>query len=161
MLKTGDKAVNFELPDYKGGRVKLFDLLGQHAPLMLIFYKNSCPTCQYTFKHLPRIAREVGPENFLAIAQDTPIEGAEFRKQYQFDFNIACDVSPYPVSVIYSLEVVPTFFVIEADKTISLIGEGFDKLAIDDFARRIAVSRGLQNYQAFQTAEYIPLLKPG
>jgi peroxiredoxin len=161
MLKTGDQAIDFELTDFKGQKVKLFELLSQTSPLLLIFYKDDCPTCQYTFQHLPRIAREAGGEYFLGVAQDGPDQAKAFRDKYGFESNIVCDIKPYAVSRQYGVDVVPTFFVVEADRSISYIAEGFDKKVLEQFSARVAVKKGLQSYVAFSGKDYIPLLKPG
>ena len=161
MLKTGDQALDFELPNYQNKIVRLFDRLSHNAPLLIAFYKFNCPTCQYTFTHLPRIAREVGNEHFLAVAQDSLQEALDFKNRYGVDFEVLCDMKPYPVSKDYGLDFVPTFFIIEPDKKISLIAEGFDKKAIEDFAIRIATLKSVSGFHAFSPTDQVPLLKPG
>jgi peroxiredoxin len=161
MVKAGDIAPEFKLPNEKGLQVSLTDAVKKNSPLLLVFYKNNCPTCQFTFPHLARIASTLGPEHFLAIAQDSVNEAGVFKKSYGFNFEVLSDSHPYPVSVKYGLEIVPTLFVIENDMKISLIAEGFDKKAIEDFAARIAAEKKISSFQAFDPAVQVPLLKPG
>jgi len=161
MIKTGDVAPDFKLKDEKGALQSLYDKLSKASPLLLVFYKNNCPTCQYTFPHLAYATKSLGPENFLAIAQDSVSDAIIFKNKYGFNFEVWSDVHPYPVSVQYGLEFVPTFFIIEKDRKISLIAEGFDKKAIEDFSNRIAATKNLPNYHAFDPAIQVPLLKPG
>jgi peroxiredoxin len=161
MVKTGDVAPDFKLQDEKGNTQSLYDKISRNAPLLVIFYKNNCPTCQYTFPHLANVTKKLGPEHFLAIAQDSVNDAVTFRNKYGFNFEVWSDVHPYAVSVAYGLDFVPTFFVIEKDKKISLIAEGFDKKAIEDFSARIAAEKKLVSFQAFDPAVQVPLLKPG
>ncbi|MCC6277340.1 MAG: redoxin domain-containing protein [Oligoflexia bacterium] len=161
MIKVGDKAPDFELPDSTGNKVKLSSVIKTRSPLALIFYKFNCPTCQFTFQYLPRIAKDLGPDHFLPIAQDEPLQAEEFKKKYSFSHQVLCDQTPYPVSVAYGILFVPTFFVIESDLTVSAVIEGFDKKAIESFSVRIANLKGKNGYLAFQPNEQVPLLKPG
>lgn len=160
-MKTGDTAKDFDLPGVDGGRIRLFDKLAKASPLCVVFYKFNCPTCQFTFPHLGRVAKRIGAEHFLAVAQDSPKEAADFRLTHSFQFDIACDEKPYPVSRAYDLLFVPTMIVIEADKTISHVAEGFDKKAIEDFAAKIASINHISSFQAFDPSAQVPLLKPG
>jgi len=161
MVKTGDVAPDFKLQDEGGKTQDFYGKLSKSAPLLVIFYKNNCPTCQFTFPHLAKIGKTLGPDHFLAIAQDSVSDAVAFKQKYGFNFEVWSDVTPYPVSVAYGLDFVPTFFVIEKDKKISLIAEGFDKKAIEDFSARIAAEKKLTSYQAFDPAIQVPLLKPG
>ena len=69
MLKVGDTALDFDLESDKGGRIKLFEKVAKATPLLLVFYKYNCPTCQFAFQYLPRISNGAGIENYLTVAQ--------------------------------------------------------------------------------------------
>jgi peroxiredoxin len=162
-MNTGDLAKDFELPNERNNKIKLFDRVNslKGAPLFLVFYKFNCPTCQFTFPHLARVARALGPEYFLAVAQDTQKEAEDFKTKYQFNFEVICDTHPFEVSQQYKIDFVPTVFIIEPDRKISQIAEGFDRKAIEDFADRILVGRPISGFQAFDPSSQVPLLKPG
>jgi peroxiredoxin len=161
VIKTGDTAINFNLQNIEDKSVNLYDRVPADGPMLLIFYKYDCPTCQLTFKHLPRIARGVGHQYFLAVAQDTPDEARTFKDKYKVDFEVVCDVKPYSVSRQYGMDFVPTMFIIEPDKRVSAVIEAFDKKALEGFADRIAAQNHIANFQAFSPTEQVPLLKPG
>jgi len=160
MIKTGDVAPDFKLKNEKGVDQNFYSKLSS-APILLVFYKNNCPTCQYTFPHLAKVSRTLGPEHFLAVGQDSVADVVTFKAKYGFDFEVWSDVHPFPVSVLYGLDFVPTLFVIEKDKRISLIAEGFDKKAIEDFSNRLAAIKNILSFQAFDPSIQVPLLKPG
>jgi peroxiredoxin len=161
MLGIGDLAIDFDLPSSDGKSIKLSERVKKHAPLLLIFYKYDCPTCQFTFRFLPGLAHQLGAEHFLPIAQDSRKEAEKFKATYKYDFDIACDEKPYLVSAKYGLTFVPTFFVVERDMKISQVGEGFDKKLLEEFSNRIAQVKGVGGFQAFQPTDQVPLLKPG
>jgi len=161
MLAVGDKAKDFDLPNCENKRVKLFDYLDRHGPVALVFYKYDCPTCQFTIPHLTRVSSALGNEHFLAVAQDTPAEAVNFRNKYKFGFEVACGVKPYAVSKQYGIAFVPTIFIIEKDRKISHVSEGFDKAAIESFSMRLATEKNIGNFVAFDPASQVPLLKPG
>jgi len=50
-LATGTKAPEFELKTLDGKKFSLRDELA-NGPVVLAFFKVSCPTCQYTFPFL-------------------------------------------------------------------------------------------------------------
>ncbi|MDZ4676424.1 MAG: redoxin domain-containing protein [Oligoflexia bacterium] len=161
MLNVGDFAFDFDLPTSDGKIIKLSDRLKLHSPILIVFYKFDCPTCQFTFKHLPHILNQLGDEHFLAIAQDAQVETEKFKASYSYQGNIVCDVKPYPVSSKFGITFVPTFFVVEQDLKISNVGEGFDKIIIDNFSKKIALAKSISQFQTFRPAEQVPLLKPG
>lgn len=53
VLREGDLAPDFELPDLNGKPVRLYSLLGS-KPVLLVFWSAYCPHCQ---KEMPRIQR--------------------------------------------------------------------------------------------------------
>ena len=58
-LTAGTKAPDFELRAMDGKRFVLRDELA-HGPLVLAFFKVSCPTCQYAFPFLERLEQAYG-----------------------------------------------------------------------------------------------------
>jgi peroxiredoxin len=161
MLIKGDDYVDFTIPNDSGKQITLSKKLSQNSPLFLVFYKFDCPTCQFAFQYLPRIAHQIGDEHFLAIAQDTQVNVSQFRLKYGVKFDIACDTHPYKVSTTYGIDFVPTVFIIESDGKISDRAEGFDRKCIEEFSGRIAQAKQLRNFLPFQPNEQVPLLKPG
>ena len=66
-LTVGTKAPDFSLPIIgEGGKFSLQDAL-QQGPVLLAFFKVSCPTCQYTFPFLERIHRAHGDKKVAIV----------------------------------------------------------------------------------------------
>jgi peroxiredoxin len=150
MLGVGDVVESFK------------SYVSDKTPCAVFFYKNDCPTCQFAFQYLPKIANDLGNKNFLAIAQDSLYEVEIFKKKYKVEFEMLSDPFPFNLSRnLFGISTVPTGFVVESDFKISDVGEGFDRKFIERFTSRIAKLNQIENYQTFKPTEYIPLLKPG
>ena len=58
-LTVGTKAPEFTLKAIDGKEFSLSGELG-HGPIVLAFFKVSCPTCQYAFPFLERLHKAYG-----------------------------------------------------------------------------------------------------
>ena len=135
-LPIGAKAPDFELKDADGRSYRLSEAL-RRGPVVLVFYKSSCPTCQFTFPYLERIfsqAPEKAPWTLWAISEDDPDETRAFIKEKGLTFDVPIDEHPYPVSAAYGLEFVPAIFIIQPDGAISLSDFGFTKASLNQIA---------------------------
>jgi peroxiredoxin len=118
MLSPGSKAPAVSLPDMAGTQHTLA------GPVLLVFYKVSCPVCQMTLPFLDRLGRQV-----IAISQDDPRATERFQKRFGGTMLTLFDRAEdgYPVSNAFGISHVPSLFLVEADGTISLATEGFVK----------------------------------
>ena len=79
-LSMGISAPDFELKSLSGQPLRLSEAL-RTGPVVLAFYKASCPTCQLTFPYLQTIYSSLSAEfrnRIWGISQDDPAETAEF-----------------------------------------------------------------------------------
>jgi len=75
-LTAGVQAPDFELKDVNGRAFRLGTALTS-GPVILAFFKVSCPTCQFTFPHLQRIFASAGKDwraSLWAISQDDAVD---------------------------------------------------------------------------------------
>src|SRR5207244_9837181 len=86
MLGEGSNAPDFELQDLSGARRSLSDI-SAGKPVLLAFYKVSCPTCQFTLPFLERIhgGRTNRDIEMYAISQDD----AESTRDFDQEFGIS------------------------------------------------------------------------
>ena len=154
MLKPGQNAPEFQLTDEQGQIKSLTDRL-TGGPVLLAFFKNSCPTCQYTFPYLDRLYRETGVP-VLGVSQDSAAATSEFNRTYGITFPTLLDTaeSGYPVSNAYKITHVPSLFLVEADGRISLSDSGFSRSALEEIAGRFGG-------HAFRQGESVPDFRPG
>ena len=135
ILKPGAAAPDFTLPDLQGVPQSLQALLTQ-GPVLLSFFKVSCPTCQYTFPFLERFRNTKA--RIFGISQDNQRNTEQFVRQFGVTFPILLDAvsDDYPVSNAYGLTHVPSLVWVEPDGKISLESVGFAKADLEEIARR-------------------------
>ena len=81
-LTAGAKAPDFELKAMDGKRFVLREELS-HGPVVLAFFKVSCPVCQYAFPFLERLERAYGHQGvrLIGVSQDDPKHTAAFTNE--------------------------------------------------------------------------------
>jgi len=152
MLSAGSKAPAFSLPDLNGFPHSLTELLSR-GPVLLVFYKISCPVCQFTLPFLERIAQ--GQLPIVAISQDDASGTRRFQAKFgALDTLLDSEDEGYPASNAFGIEYVPSLFLVESDGTISLAGEGFVKADLESIAARAALP-------IFRATESVPAWKAG
>ena len=140
-LNSGFEAPLFDLPLLGGGQFSLRDALTQ-SPVVLAFFKVSCPVCQYAFPLYEQLATKTSDAvRVIGISQDDESASRNFAKMYSVTFPIALeDVKRYTVSNAYGLTNVPTLFEIAQDGRIAISCVGWDKGVVEDLYRRHAAS---------------------
>lgn len=157
MLGEGDNAPDFELEQLSGGRCAL-RRLAAGKPVLLIFFKVSCPTCQFTLPFLERLYRRETPHeiSMYAISQDDAEATREFNAEFGISLPTLLDKEEegYPASNAYGLTNVPSLFLIEPEGRISRALSGFDKKGLEALGRRLGA-------EPFAPGEYVPEWKSG
>ena len=140
-LVTGKTAPVFTLTTTDGKSVNLQELL-RRGPVVLAFFKISCPVCQYAFPFYERMAEahKNSAASFLGICQNSVSDAKAFAGEYGVTFPIAIDndANHYKVSNAYGLTNVPTLFYIAPDGEIEVSSVGWSKSDVDDVNRRLA-----------------------
>ena len=145
---AGAQTPDFELEDLEGTR-RTLSSLASGAPVVLAFFKTSCPTCQFTFPFLERLHRAgVG---VWAVSQDDQGSTRDFLEEFGVTFPALLDKSSkgYPASNSFNISHVPTTFLIEKDGTVAFTLEGFGKNDFESLGRRLGV-------EVFRPGEYVP-----
>jgi len=152
-LAIGLQAPNFELNTADGQRRRLSEALEQ-GPVVLVFYKGSCPTCQFTFPFIQQIYSKVGrtaPWTLWGISEDDPEETRAFARQNGITFDLLIDEYPYAVSAAYGLHSVPAIFIVQSDGTVNLSDFGFNKSTLNQIA----------GFEFFTPNDGLPATRPG
>lgn len=139
-LTAGTKAPEFDLKTMAGKRFSLGEELGR-GPVVLAFFKVSCPTCQYAFPFLERLHNAYGKKGvaLVGVSQNDAKETATFVKEFGVTFPVLLDeLGRYPVSNAYGLTNVPTVFWIAQDGEIEVSSVGWLKADFDEINRRMA-----------------------
>jgi peroxiredoxin len=161
-IVPGKLAPGFSLKSLDGKEFSLNSAL-QRGPVVLSFFKVSCPVCKFTFPFLERLFRTYGGDSvtFLGVSQDNVKASRDFTHDFGVTFPILIDGARYPVSNAYGLTTVPTFFLINQDGTVQVAGVGFDKAEIESIAAALADRGNIARTPVFRPDESIPAHKPG
>jgi peroxiredoxin len=153
------EAPEFDLPSLAGGRHSLAELLAS-GPVLLAFFKVTCPTCQLTLPFLERLHRagRASTPQVIGISQDDARATGEFNRRYDVTFTTLLDPSEgavrYPASNAYRITNVPTLFLVEQDRSISRVASGFDKAEMEQLGKRFGT-------QIFTATDRVPVFRPG
>ncbi len=143
-LEAGVMAPDFSLPTVDGKQISLQDTLRQ-GPVLLAFFKVSCPVCQYAFPFFERIfqSNRSGKVTVLGVCQDTPKKAKAFVQEFGVSFPVAIDdeSNGYAVSNAYGLTNVPTLFLITPDGEIEVSSVGWSKRDVEAINQRLAEYR--------------------
>jgi len=139
-LAVGTQAPDFTLKTLDGKQFSLSSALSA-APVILAFFKVSCPTCQYAFPFLERLYQAYGTKGItlVSVSQNSAKDTAAFAKEFGITFPMLLDdTSSYPVSNAYGLTNVPTVFWIAQDGEIEVSSVGWVKADFEAINRKMA-----------------------
>ncbi len=162
-LTVGTKAPEFELRAIDGRRFVLREELAR-GPVVLAFFKVSCPTCQYTFPFLERLERAYGHAGvrIIGVSQNDPSQTAAFNKEFGVTFPVLLDnTETYPVSNAYGLTNVPTIFWIAQDGEIEVSSVGWVKADFEQVSRKMAQARNIPPATVFSPGEEVRDFRAG
>jgi peroxiredoxin len=133
------------------------------TPKLVVFYKVSCPTCQFGMPFYNRLYRAFAdsPVTVVAVAQNRPVEAADFAARYEVTMPQLIDAPAFAVSKAYQVMTVPTLFVIDAAGEIALASPGFVRADLERAAALLAAAIDRPVPEIFRPDEAVPALKPG
>ncbi len=162
-LSTGTRAPEFSLPLLGSGQFDLSSVL-KRGPVLLAFFKISCPVCQLTLPYLERIYKHFAGSKLqiVGISQNDGKSTAGFNKEYGITFPVALDdTQRYPVSNAFGLTNVPTLFLIGQDGSIQMSSVGWAKADVQAVADAAAKQDAAKPFTVFQRSEAVPDFKAG
>ena len=135
-LPEGSKAPDFSLPTLDGATFSLSEALTR-GPVVLAFFKVSCPVCQYAFPFFERIHQAHPGLTIVGVSQHPQKETLAFNKEYGISFpTLLDDTKTYSVSNAYGLTNVPSIFWIDPSGRIEVSSVGWVKKEVEDVHRR-------------------------
>jgi peroxiredoxin len=138
-LTAGKAAPEVSLPDTQGKKFSLRDAL-QHGPVVLAFFKVTCPVCQYALPFVERIHQaHRGSALVAGVSQHPRKETAQFMRDYGITFPVLLDDEhTYAVSNAYGLTNVPTIFLVAPGGKIQVSSVGWNRKDLEEINRRVA-----------------------
>jgi peroxiredoxin len=148
--------------DAAGNEYSLAESL-RAGPVVVAFFKVTCPVCQFTFPFLERLYKSFGEKaaTFLAISQDDALDTREFCTEYGITFPALIEDDSYTVSNLYGITNVPSVFLIQPDGTMKTSSIGFDKAKLESIASQLAAATSRPPMMLFRAGEVVPSFKPG
>ena len=162
-LATGAEAPDFELKTLDGKPFSLADGLAR-GPVVLVFFKVSCPTCQYALPFYERLYKAYGHHGvtLVGVSQNDAKETAAFNKEFGVKFPVLLDDSrTYPASNAYGLTNVPTIFWIAQDGEIEVSSVGWLKADFEEINRRMAETGKIAPAAMFKPGEDVRDFRAG
>lgn len=135
------------------------------GPVVLAFFKVSCPVCQYAFPYLERMWQVHKSEavTFVGVSQDNANDTAAFVKRYGLSFPIALDdPARYVVSNAYKLTNVPSIFLIDRAGEIEVSSVGWSRKDIEEINLKLSMmDAAQQQHPIFRPGEEVAEFKAG
>jgi len=159
-LEPGATAPAFRLMD-TGGRYYAYPSDANGQPLLLVFFKTTCETCDLAFPYI-RALREAYPAGWSlwAIAQDPPEPAGAYARRHGLGFPVLVDAPLFGVSALYDPPATPTIFLI-ADARVVYTTHGFAKDDINHLANLLAEYTGAEPRIVAPADDGRPAFRPG
>lgn len=162
-LSAGRAAPEFTLHTLDGRQFDLRQALSR-GPVLAVFFKISCPVCQFALPYVERMYQAYAGKNvtIVGVSQNTKADTETFLRQYGITFPVLLDdTSSYPVSNAYGLTNVPTLFWIEGDGEIGLSSVGWSRADMEQINRHLAEAGRGQQASIFSPGENVPDFRAG
>lgn len=162
-LTAGKAAPDFSLNTVDGKPFHLKTALAS-GPVVLAFFKVSCPTCQYAFPFFERLFQSYKNKGvtLMGVSQNDAKDTLVFAKEFGVTFPILIDdAASYAVSNAYGLTNVPTVFWIAQDGEIEVASLGWVKSDYEAINRKFAEIGKVPAAIVFKPGEQVRDFKAG
>ncbi len=162
-LEAGVHAPAIDLPLVDGRKFSLTHAL-KKGPLVAVFFKVSCPVCQFALPYLERIYKAYGKSgkvSLTGISQDNAADTEAFNRRFGVTFPVLIEQKGYAVSNAYGLTNVPTIFMISPSEEIEFSSVSWSKPDMEELSRKLAELSGSAPATIFPAKENVPEFKPG
>lgn len=162
-LATGTKAPEFESKTLDGKRFVLREELAR-GPAVLVFFKVSCPTCQYALPFFERLYKAYGQKgvSLIGVSQNDSKDTAAFIKEFGVTFPVLLDdTRSYPASNAYGLTNVPSVFWIGQDGEVEVSSVGWVKADFELINRKMAEADKVSLSVVFKPGEDVRDFRAG
>lgn len=162
-LAASTNAPSFSLPLLNGGTFSLRQAL-QRGPVLLAFFKISCPVCQFTMPYVERLYKAYAGQDItvIGVSQDDASSTRRFAEEYTLTMPIALDdTQNYPVSNQYGLTNVPSLFYVAKSGAIEVASVGWSRSDLEQISREMALHSGITQTPLVHSGESVPDFKAG
>jgi peroxiredoxin len=149
-------AASFARPE--GGKATVAGLLAEAGglPLLLAFFKTSCPTCRLTWPYLQRLHTTYGGTSVhvVGVSQNDAASSRNFFQECgEAKFGLVLDPEPhFEASNAFHVEAVPHLALVSPAGILEDVFEGWSKARMEALGARLAKHKGFPP---------VPLVPPG
>jgi peroxiredoxin len=165
-IRAGALAPHFTLLGLDGREYSLpASSAGQ--PLLLVFFRVSCNTCDVAFPYINRMRAAYldvpgGHDWHLwTISQDDLKRSDAYSQKFEIAAPVLIDAPALDVSILYDPPSTPSLFLIDPEGRVDFVLEGFDKTDLNEISRRIAAFIGASAVEIAPDSDGNPAMKPG
>ncbi len=161
-VEVGARAPDFSLKGTDGESYTLAAALA-HGPVLLVFFKTTCGTCDLAFPYINRL-RESYPGDgwsLWAVAQDPPEDAVRYAAAYGITYPVLPDADGYTASKAYDPPATPTLYLIDRAGRIPQQSAGFHKAERNSLSAGLAGRLGLKPVAIAAADDGNPDFKPG
>jgi peroxiredoxin len=162
-LTSGVTAPDISLPTLQGGKFNLAAAL-EKGPVVLAFFKVSCPVCQMAFPFFERLHQAFRGKNVqvVGVSQDSAQDTAAYAKQFGITFPLALDdAKKYPASSAYQLTNVPSLFLVNPGGEIEVSSVGWSRDDLQSISDKLADTLAATKVTLVRAEDNVPAFKPG
>ncbi len=161
-LSAGKKAPEISLPDMHGKRFSLRAAL-REGPVVVAFFKVTCPVCQYAMPFVERLYRaHKDRAHVVAVCQHPKKETEQFLREYAITMPVLLDdPATYAASNAYGLTNVPTIFLIEPGGEVELSSVGWNRKDLEVINRSLSMAGSVPPPALFRRGEDVIDSKAG
>lgn len=164
-LRAGSRAPDtpFTTPD---GARTAHDLLEESGgrPVLLVFFKTSCPVCQLDWPYLERLHRAHGESlRVIGVSQDDADASRRYHAAHgKATFELALDPAPaFAASNAYGVESVPHHVLLAPDGLVTKVSSGWSRSLLEDLDGELAARRGKSPAGVVPEGDPVAVFKPG
>jgi len=125
-------------------------------PLLLAFFKTSCPTCRLAWPYLQRLHAAYGgtAAKVVGVSQNGAAESEDFFEEFgKATFDLVLDPEPeFAASNAFHVEAVPHIVLVSSAGSLEEIFSGWSKGKMEALGSRLAGARNLAR---------VPVVPPG
>ena len=156
-FSAGSAAPDTRFRTPEGGSLSTADVIaaGDGLPVLLAFFKTSCPVCQLTWPYLQRLHEAYGGRSMrvVGVSQNDAASSRAYYAAYgAASFDLLLDPEPtFVASNAFNVESVPLLVLLAADGTIEDTFAGWSKKRMEALGARFAST----------SVPLVPVIPPG
>ena len=160
-LPAGADAPHFTLPD-AGGRPRRLAEFTATGPVLLAFFKTSCPTCRLAMPVVGELQRRYGDAvPVVAVTQTSMDSTRPWLAETGFAGPVLDDEQGrFAVSRAYDVQTVPTLVLVDEDRVVATT-EAWDRDRMNAWAEDLGARTGRDASPVSTEGDGRPVFKPG